>query len=112
MSSGSSEVNPEAERSLCNGLEGEYSMFLHVSAIIIILVVSLFGTTLPLITKYIPFLRKNPFVFVVAKTAATGVLLSVSMIHLIGDAIEALDEPCVPPSLHEFYGPYGFFWWC
>lgn len=109
MASQADNINLEAKPSLCDGLEGKYSVGLHVAAIIIVLVVSLLGTVMPIITKYIRVLRENPFIFVIAKTAATGVLLSVSTIHLIGDAIEALNEPCVPQSLLEFYGPYGFF---
>ncbi|CCW65195.1 unnamed protein product [Phytomonas sp. EM1] len=109
MSSQSGEVDVPKERSLCDGLEGEYSMGLHVAAIFIVSASSFLGTVTPLITKYIPFLRSNPFVFVIFKTAATGVLLSVSTIHLIAPAIEAIDEPCVPKGLHDFYEPYGFF---
>ncbi|CCW71979.1 unnamed protein product [Phytomonas sp. Hart1] len=84
-------------------------MPLHVTAIFIVLLSSLLGTLLPIITRSVPLLRENPFIFVLAKTAATGVLLAVSTIHLIGEAVETLNEPCVPQSLQHFYGPYGFF---
>lgn len=97
------------ESSLCYGLSSEdYSVGFHVGAIFVVLFSSIFGCALPMITKFIPFLRRNPFIFVAGKTAATGVLLSVSMIHLLDDAIENFEEPCIPESFSEFYPAYPF----
>lgn len=95
--------------SLCDGISEAYSIPFHTGAIFVILFASIFGTVLPIVTLYVPFLRKNPFIFVIAKTAATGVLLSVSTIHLLGDGLEAFNEYCVPQSFKDVYPQYGLF---
>lgn len=95
-------------RSLCLGLNGAYSIPLHVGAIFIVLGVSIFGTALPIITKFVPFLKRNPFIFVLAKTAATGVLLSVSTIHLINESVQSFNEPCIPTNFSRAYTGYAF----
>lgn len=92
---------------LCDGLSGAYSVGLHSAAIVIILFASVFGTALPIMTKYIACLRSNPFAFILGKTAATGVLLSVSCIHLINESIVAFNEKCVPAVLKS-YNAYSF----
>lgn len=94
--------------SLCEGLEGEYSLGLHVGSIFVVLGSSILGTCIPIITKFVPVLRNNPFFFVVAKTAATGVLLSVSCIHLISDAVIDFNEPCIDHKFKTFYSSYAF----
>ncbi|KAG5471530.1 hypothetical protein LSCM1_01624 [Leishmania martiniquensis] len=90
---------------MCSGLEGSYSVGLHVFATFLILFVSLVGTVMPMMTKYIRLFRDNPFAFTVGKTAATGVLLSVSTIHLIHEGAEAFREECVY-SIFKDYDPY------
>lgn len=104
-------VTPPGEgsprRSLCEGLHGLYSVGGHVGSLFLILFASVLGVVLPLLTKYVEVLRSNPYAFTIGKTAATGVLLSVSTIHLINEAIVALDEPCVPSWLTQ-YEAYAF----
>ncbi|KAG5497747.1 hypothetical protein JKF63_04015 [Porcisia hertigi] len=95
------------ERSLCDGFVGSYSMGLHVGSLFLILFVSFLGTAIPILGKCIPGLMKYPFVFSVMKSAATGVLLSVSTIHLIFEGAEAFAEKCIPSSLTS-YGPLYF----
>ncbi|GET91312.1 iron/zinc transporter protein-like protein [Leishmania tarentolae] len=97
----------KAEPSLCTGFTGSYSVGLHVGSLFLILFVSLLGTSIPILGKFIPFLVRYPFVFSVAKSAATGVLLSVSTIHLIFEGAEAFSEDCIPAALKS-YGPLYF----
>lgn len=66
------------------------------------------GMAIPILSKYVPFLKQNPFIFVIGKTVATGVLLSVSCIHLIMDAVRAFEEPCVNAAFMEFYRNWAF----
>ncbi|KAG5471529.1 hypothetical protein LSCM1_01623 [Leishmania martiniquensis] len=99
----------QGERSLCDGFTGSYSLGLHVGALFLILFASLLGTAIPLLGKCIPWLVKYPFVFSAAKSAATGVLLSVSTIHLIFEGAEALTEDCVPPLLKKYAPLYFLF---
>lgn len=98
---------PSGSRSLCNGLSGHYSFPLHIGAIFLILFASLLGTAMPILSKYVSFIRKNPFFFTVGKTAATGVLLSVSTIHLIHEGAMAFRESCVP-QWFTGYDPFYF----
>ncbi|KAG5497749.1 hypothetical protein JKF63_04016 [Porcisia hertigi] len=93
-------------RSLCSGLSGVYSVGLHVCAIFLILFVSLLGVAMPIMTKYIALFLDNPFAFTVGKTAATGVLLSVSTIHLIHEGAEGFREECV----YDFFKGYKPFY--
>lgn len=83
------------KESLCHGYGGNYSVPLHVGSIFVVLGSSLLGVLIPIIAKFIPFISKRPFLFVVAKSASTGVLLSVSFIHLLGDAETTFQEPCM-----------------
>jgi solute carrier family 39 (zinc transporter), member 1/2/3 len=97
----------EEKRSLCEGLTGSYSYGLHVFATFLILFISMLGTAMPIMTKYITVFRENPFVFTVGKTAATGVLLSVSTIHLIHEGAEAFRAECVYAFFKD-YEPFYF----
>ncbi|KAH9600429.1 hypothetical protein LSM04_009398 [Trypanosoma melophagium] len=92
----------------CGGADGPYSVGLHVAAIFIVLVVSFLGTFIPLAGKYVPVLKIHPFVFVLGKCAATGVVLAVAMIHMINHAAHAFQEACVPVSFQESYDAYAF----
>lgn len=100
-------MSEKQSSSLCDGLEGAYSFPLHIGAIFVVLFASGFGTSLPILTKYIKVLRENPFFFIVGKTAATGVLLSVSTIHLIHESEEAFHAHCISTALTN-YSAYHF----
>ncbi|RNC34802.1 cation transporter, partial [Trypanosoma cruzi] len=66
----------------CGGSNGPYTVGLHVVAIFVVLLSSFLGTVIPLAGKHVPCLRMNPFLFVLGKCAATGVVLAVSTIHM------------------------------
>lgn len=89
-------------RSLCDGLTGVYSIGAHVGGVFLVLFASLFGVVLPFLTKYVKCLGNSPFFFTIGKTAATGVLLSVSTVHLINEAVVALEEHCIPAWLATY----------
>ncbi|RNF08711.1 cation transporter [Trypanosoma conorhini] len=92
----------------CSGEKGPYSAGLHVMAIFVVLAASLVGTLIPLAGKYVPCLRLHPFMFVLGKCAATGVVLAVAMIHMINHAAHAFGEECVPDSWKQSYDAYAF----
>ncbi|KAF5222062.1 hypothetical protein ECC02_004816 [Trypanosoma cruzi] len=92
----------------CGGSNGPYTVGLHVVAIFVVLLSSFLGTVIPLAGKHVPCLRMNPFLFVLGKCAATGVVLAVSTIHMIHPAAELLGEDCVPDSWKESYDAYAF----
>jgi solute carrier family 39 (zinc transporter), member 1/2/3 len=95
--------------SLCEGLSGVYSIGIHVGSIFLILGVSFLGTAIPIAGKLIPALGRYPFVFTLAKTAATGVLLSVSTIHLIHEGAMAFREDCMNEVLKQYEPAYFLF---
>ncbi|KPA74580.1 putative mitochondrial iron/zinc transporter protein-like protein [Leptomonas pyrrhocoris] len=102
-------VQDPTEHSLCDGLVGVYSNGLHIGAIFLILGVSFLGTAIPIAGKFFPVLSRYPFVFVIAKTAATGVLLSVSTIHLIHEGAMAFREECMDETLKLYKPAYFLF---
>ncbi|EKF38354.1 cation transporter, putative, partial [Trypanosoma cruzi marinkellei] len=92
----------------CGGTNGPYTVGLHVVAIFVVLLASFLGTLIPLAGKHVPCLRMNPFLFVLGKCAATGVVLAVATIHMIHPAAELFEEDCVPDSWKESYDAYAF----
>jgi solute carrier family 39 (zinc transporter), member 1/2/3 len=93
---------------VCSTLEGTYEVGLHVAAIFIILAASLIGTLIPLLGKRVPALRLHPYVYAVGKSIATGVVLAVAMIHMIGEAALELDQDCISESFREMYECWAF----
>nr|CCC95474.1 unnamed protein product [Trypanosoma congolense IL3000] len=92
----------------CDAGEGEYTTNLHVIVIFVVLLASFLGTLIPIIGKYVPALRMPPFVFILGKCIAAGVLLSVATIHMINESVAQLNEDCVPESFRKSYGGYAF----
>ena len=102
-------ADKRATHSLCEGLNGVYSNGIHIGSIFLILGVSFLGTAIPIAGKFIPVIGRYPFVFVIAKSAATGVLLSVSTIHLIHEGMMAFREPCMNSTLKKYEPVYFLF---
>ena len=69
---------------------------------------SLVGVAFPLAAKYISKLKVHPFIVIVAKCAGTGVILSVSLIHMLLPANESLTSPCAPVAFNTDYGAYAY----
>ncbi|KPA85252.1 putative Zinc transporter putativecation transporter [Leptomonas pyrrhocoris] len=92
----------------CSSLEGTYEVGLHIGAIFIILAASLLGTLIPLVGKRVPALRLHPYVYAVGKSTATGVVLAVAMIHMIGEATSDFDQDCVSESFRDMYEGWAF----
>ncbi|EAN84258.1 putative cation transporter [Trypanosoma cruzi] len=84
----------------CSATTGPYSLGLHVGAIFILLFASFLGTVIPLAGKYVPCLRLSPFLFVLGKCAATGVVLAVSLLTMIHHSMHSFAEDCIPKGLH------------
>ncbi|MED6159530.1 Fe(2+) transport protein 3, chloroplastic [Stylosanthes scabra] len=78
-------------------------------AIASILLSGMAGIAIPLIGKHRRFLRTDGNLFVAAKAFAAGVILATGFVHMLSDATEALNDPCLPKyPWHKF--PFtGFF---
>ena len=89
---------------------GTYSTVDHVVAIFVILVASLLGAVLPLVAKHFPNLTFiGPFALSLGKSLATGVVLAVSLIHMLLPANEALSSEKLPQSWRDAdYEAFGY----
>ncbi|KAH9625834.1 hypothetical protein KSS87_010123 [Heliosperma pusillum] len=74
-----------------------------VAALVIILVSSAIGVSLPILGKRIPALSPESNLFFLVKSFAAGVILSTGFIHVLPDAFESLTSPC----LNDY--PWGKF---
>ncbi|SYZ68492.1 hypothetical_protein [Leishmania braziliensis MHOM/BR/75/M2904] len=88
-----------------SSLNSAYFAGLHMCTTFLILLVSLLGTVMPIMAKYIAVLRDNPFVFTASKTAAADVLPSVSTVCLIHECAEAFHKTCVR-DVFKGYNPH------
>lgn len=84
---------------LCDGLDGNYSVPLHVLATIIVLLSSLIGVALPLVGKRVPSLSLSDYVFSLGKNMGTGVMLAVGFVHLLGESIDKFRVWCMPDAV-------------
>lgn len=84
-----------------------FALGLHIGAVFIILVASALGCALPILASHLPKSDMQTFIIVCGKCAGTGVILAVSLIHMLVPAHEALTSPCVPPEFQADY-PFAF----
>jgi len=66
-----------------------------IGAMVGILVLSLFASAFPTVSKRVPYIRIHHLVFFVLKHFGTGVILSTAFVHLLQDAFESLLSPGV-----------------
>ncbi|XP_078150671.1 fe(2+) transport protein 1-like [Carex rostrata] len=76
---------------------------LKVIAIFVILISSMIGVCLPLVTKSIPVLHPDRNLFVVVKAFASGVILATGYMHVLPDSFNNLQSPCLADKpWHQF----------
>lgn len=85
-----------------------YSVDLHIAAVFIILVSSTLGVVFPIAAKHSKKLGIHPFCVILGKCAGTGVILAVSLIHMLLPANDSLTSPCAPAAFNTDYGAYAF----
>ncbi|CAN6304080.1 unnamed protein product [Urochloa humidicola] len=69
---------------------------LKLIAIPSILVASMAGVCLPLVSRSVPALRPDRNLFVVVKAFASGVILGTGYMHVLPDSFNDLTSPCLP----------------
>ncbi|BAF12767.1 fe(2+) transport protein 1 precursor [Oryza sativa Japonica Group] len=69
---------------------------LKLIAIPTILVSSVVGVCLPLLSRSVPALRPDGGLFAVVKAFASGVILATGYMHVLPDAFNNLTSPCLP----------------
>jgi zinc transporter 1/2/3 len=79
------------------------SLKYKLGSIATILIAGATGVSLPLLAKRIPALRPENDIFFMIKAFAAGVILATGFVHILPDAFESLDSPCLDPK------PWGNF---
>ncbi|XP_014508335.1 fe(2+) transport protein 1-like [Vigna radiata var. radiata] len=81
---------------------------LKVIAIFAILVCSIIGITLPLVTRSIPALSPENDLFVIVKCFAAGIILGTGFMHVLPDSFDMLRSDCLKEKpWHKF--PFSGF---
>ncbi|XP_059643660.1 probable zinc transporter 10 [Cornus florida] len=85
----------------CNDKEG--ALTLKIIAIFAILVTSMIGVCLPLVTRSIPALSPDRSPFVIVKAFAAGIILATGFMHVLPDSFDMLSSTCLPETpWHKF----------
>ncbi|RZC15108.1 Fe(2+) transport protein 3, chloroplastic [Glycine soja] len=93
-----------AELELCR--DESAALLLKFFAIASILLAGMAGIAIPLVRKH---LRTDGNLFVAAKAFAAGVILATGFVHMLSDATEALQHPCLPSFPWSKFPFTGFF---
>lgn len=73
-----------------------------IAAIPAVLVAGVIGVLFPLLGKVFPSLRPETPFFFVTKAFAAGVILSTGFMHVLPEAYEMLNSPCLTSEAWEF----------
>ncbi|XP_071691536.1 fe(2+) transport protein 1-like [Rutidosis leptorrhynchoides] len=74
------------------------SLKLKIVAIGVILLASMMGVTLPLLSRSVPALQPDTKLFVLVKAFASGVILATGYMHVLPDSFECLTSKCLPEN--------------
>ncbi|XP_008225789.1 PREDICTED: fe(2+) transport protein 1-like [Prunus mume] len=95
-----------SETNSCNDKSG--AVPLKVIAITSILVTSMIGVSLPLVTRSIPALHPDRNLFVIVKCFAAGIILATGFMHVLPDSFDMLSSNCLKENpWHKF--PFSGF---
>ncbi|KAI3694580.1 hypothetical protein L1987_77547 [Smallanthus sonchifolius] len=72
------------------------SLNLKLIAIAAILVTSMMGVSLPILSKSVPALHPDTNLFVLVKAFASGVILATGYMHVLPDSFDCLTSKCLP----------------
>ncbi|KAK4710690.1 hypothetical protein R3W88_005203 [Solanum pinnatisectum] len=76
---------------------------LKIIAIISILITSIIGVWLPLVTRSIPALSPERSLFVIVKAFASGIILGTGFMHVLPDSFDMLSSSCLKENpWHKF----------
>ncbi|KAF9435295.1 high-affinity Zn(2+) transporter zrt1 [Entomortierella beljakovae] len=87
-----------------NHSEGEYVLWHHIVALVILMIVAGFGCLLPM---FVPDGPRARFFVQVGKYFGAGVVLSVAFIHIMPEALFSLTHPCLSTAWTEDYPGYA-----
>ncbi|GLJ39374.1 hypothetical protein SUGI_0804060 [Cryptomeria japonica] len=84
------------------------ALHLKLGAMACILVGSTIGVCLPIVGRKVNVLRPDNVMFFVIKAFASGVILATGFVHILPDAFESLDNPCLKGNAWEHFPFAGF----
>ncbi|OAX79864.1 hypothetical protein ACJ72_05814 [Emergomyces africanus] len=82
---------------------GSYNTPLHVAALILILVLSTFACSFPIIARRFPRLPIPRHFLFLSRHFGTGVLIATAFVHLLPTAFISLTNPCLPRFWNKGY---------
>ncbi|PGG98569.1 hypothetical protein AJ79_08822 [Helicocarpus griseus UAMH5409] len=82
---------------------GEYNTPLHVAALILILLLSTFACSFPIIARRFPRLPIPRHFLFLSRHFGTGVLIATAFVHLLPTAFISLTNPCLPRFWNKGY---------
>ncbi|KAF5754852.1 putative zinc/iron permease [Helianthus annuus] len=81
---------------------------LKLIGIAAILVTSIIGVSLPLLTRSIPALSPDRSLFVIVKAFASGIILATGFMHVLPDSFDMLRSPCLDGNPWQRFPFTGF----
>ncbi|XP_071693685.1 probable zinc transporter 10 [Rutidosis leptorrhynchoides] len=79
------------------------ALTLKIIGIAVILITSIIGVCLPLITRSIPALNPDRSLFVIVKAFASGIILATGFMHVLPDSFDMLRSSCLSDNpWHKF----------
>ncbi|EON64240.1 hypothetical protein W97_03471 [Coniosporium apollinis CBS 100218] len=93
------------DRQTCGSKDGKasYNTPLHFAALVIILVLSTFACSFPIIVRRFPRLPVPHHLLFLSRHFGTGVLIATAFVHLLPTAFVSLTDPCLPPFWNQGY---------
>ncbi|KLJ06938.1 hypothetical protein EMPG_17546 [Blastomyces silverae] len=82
---------------------GSYNTPLHVAALVLILVLSTFACSFPIIARRFPRLPIPRHFLFLSRHFGTGVLIATAFVHLLPTAFISLTHPCLPRFWNKGY---------
>ncbi|OAT04441.1 plasma membrane zinc ion transporter [Blastomyces gilchristii SLH14081] len=82
---------------------GTYNTPLHVAALVLILVLSTFACSFPIIARRFPRLPIPRHFLFLSRHFGTGVLIATAFVHLLPTAFISLTHPCLPRFWNKGY---------
>ncbi|XP_041023415.1 probable zinc transporter 10 [Juglans microcarpa x Juglans regia] len=96
----------QTESNSCNNKSR--ALPLKIIAIVSILVTSMIGVSLPLVTRSIPALQPDRNLFLIIKSFAAGIILATGFMHVLPDSFDMLWSDCLKENpWHKF--PFSGF---
>lgn len=91
----------------CSATDYKYDYLgLRISSVFVMFAASFIGVMFPLVAARVKFVKLPFWVYFFARYFGSGVIVSTAFIHLLLEAHENLNSPCLSSAFHKY--PYAF----